>query len=249
MWQSREISSQSGHSGQNSLVAHFGLGDADVIDSLRVVWPSGRVQVLTALMANKQIVVTEPSFTRVEGVFFTAKVVENETVLTWKTALSPQYYGFEIERKSKKEDWKNIGFVPTQRPTTETNEYTFADESLNEAGIYDYRIKILKGDGQYEHSTSVQVYYGLPMTFELNQNFPNPFNPSTLIRYALPREEWVRLDVYDVLGRFVTTIVNQRQTVGYHEVTFNSFEAADGIYFYRLTAGTFCQQKKMILVR
>ncbi len=93
-----------------------------------------------------------------------------------------------------------------------------------------------------EHST-------LPKEFALAQNYPNPFNPSTVIAYQLPTASDVRLELFDVLGRKVATLVNARQAAGYYNVVLNANNLATGIYFYRLQAGNFVQTKKMILLK
>ncbi len=89
----------------------------------------------------------------------------------------------------------------------------------------------------------------LPKAFELNQNYPNPFNPSTAISYELSANSYVTLKVYDVLGREVATLVEARQNAGYHEATFDARNLSSGVYFYRLTAGTFSAVKKLVLVK
>ncbi len=86
-------------------------------------------------------------------------------------------------------------------------------------------------------------------SFELDQNFPNPFNPSTVISYQLPANTLVTLKVYDELGRLVRTLVNDRQTAGTHSVTFNASNLSSGVYFYRLTAGSYVQTKKLMLLK
>jgi subtilisin-like proprotein convertase family protein/photosystem II stability/assembly factor-like uncharacterized protein len=88
-----------------------------------------------------------------------------------------------------------------------------------------------------------------PRAFNLAQNYPNPFNPSTMISYQLASASNVKLQVYDVLGREVATLVNERQAQGMHNVKFNANALASGVYFYRLQAGDFTQTKKMILVK
>jgi len=95
-----------------------------------------------------------------------------------------------------------------------------------------------------------------PQAFLLEQNYPNPFNPSTTIQYQLPTASDVRLEVYDLLGRKVMTLVNTRQVAGTYSVQFNAAALASGVYFYRLQAGAtnsasapFVQTKKMILVK
>jgi hypothetical protein len=88
-----------------------------------------------------------------------------------------------------------------------------------------------------------------PKTFLLEQNYPNPFNPSTTIRYQLPVASEVKLEVYDVLGKKIATLVNERQSVGSYQVVWNASGLSSGTYFYRLQAGTFVETKKMIMVK
>ena len=89
----------------------------------------------------------------------------------------------------------------------------------------------------------------LPVDFTLSQNYPNPFNPTTTIRYSLPHAEYVKLFVYDVLGRQVGALVNTKQDAGVYETPFNASLLPSGVYFYRLNIGTFTQTKKMLLLK
>ena len=86
-------------------------------------------------------------------------------------------------------------------------------------------------------------------TYSLFQNYPNPFNPSTMINYSLEKPGMVTLKVYDVLGRFVTSLVNEQQNAGLHTVNFNAANLSSGIYFYQLNSGEFSSSRKMILVK
>ena len=81
------------------------------------------------------------------------------------------------------------------------------------------------------------------------QNYPNPFNPSTMIEYTLAKESFVRLKIYDVLGREIKTLVDEKESVGKHTVQFDASGLTSGIYFYRITAGGFSQSQKMILIK
>ncbi len=85
--------------------------------------------------------------------------------------------------------------------------------------------------------------------FNLEQNYPNPFNPTTIIRYKLPASAFVILKVYNVLGREVRILVNDRQTKGTHSVKFNSVGLPSGVYFYRMQVGNFFETKKLILLK
>ncbi|MCX6161955.1 MAG: T9SS type A sorting domain-containing protein [Ignavibacteriae bacterium] len=89
----------------------------------------------------------------------------------------------------------------------------------------------------------------MPALYSLSQNYPNPFNPVTRIRYDLPRSGSVRLAVYDVMGREVEMLVNERQAAGSYEAVWDGTRFASGVYFYRLTAEGFNETRKMILIR
>ncbi|MDP1676788.1 MAG: glycoside hydrolase family 2 TIM barrel-domain containing protein [Bacteroidota bacterium] len=89
----------------------------------------------------------------------------------------------------------------------------------------------------------------VPKEFSLTQNFPNPFNPSTVINYQLPGTNHVSLKVYDILGKEVITLVNEVKEAGSYSVPFNSFGLSTGVYFYRLQAGSFADTKKMAVVK
>jgi len=94
----------------------------------------------------------------------------------------------------------------------------------------------------------------LPMVFSLSQNYPNPFNPQTVISYALPEAVHVRVDIYNLLGQKVKTLVNAAQEAGYGTVVWDGTNnqgssVSSGIYFYRIVAGSFAESKKMILLK
>lgn len=89
----------------------------------------------------------------------------------------------------------------------------------------------------------------VPIDWELSQNFPNPFNPTTNIRYGLPKASYVTLKIFDMLGREVATLVNGAQEPGYKSVQWNGTTAASGVYYYRLQAGEFVKTKKLVLLR
>ncbi|HRN26606.1 MAG: T9SS type A sorting domain-containing protein [Ignavibacteriaceae bacterium] len=94
--------------------------------------------------------------------------------------------------------------------------------------------------------------YTKPKDYSLEQNFPNPFNPSTKIRYTVPdlgSNPEVILKIYDILGKEIATLVNEKQAPGYKEIDFNGSNLASGVYIYRLSAGDFVSIKKMMLIK
>jgi hypothetical protein len=104
--------------------------------------------------------------------------------------------------------------------------------------------------------TSVEDVNTLPITFKLFQNFPNPFNPRTSIKYGIPERTFVELKVYDILGREVEMLVNEEKERGIYSISFDAERLPSGIYFYRLKAvpigmqaGDFIETKKMVLLR
>jgi hypothetical protein len=98
-------------------------------------------------------------------------------------------------------------------------------------------------------NTNVKQLSSQPKRFTLSQNYPNPFNPTTTISYELPKESFVSLKVFDLLGREVTTLVSEEMSAGSYSRQWNATNIPSGIYFYRLQAGSFCETKKLVLLK
>ena len=90
---------------------------------------------------------------------------------------------------------------------------------------------------------------GIPLTYDLTQNFPNPFNPSTTIRYQISQDGIVTLKIYDILGSEVATLVNEQKAAGKYVVNFNARSLASGIYIYKIQSGEFTASKKLLLLK
>jgi hypothetical protein len=106
--------------------------------------------------------------------------------------------------------------------------------------------------GAQEEQITTDVEHGrvgIPTHFALEQNYPNPFNPKTGVRYQVPGVSEVKLVVYDVLGREVAVLVNEKKSPGTYEAHFDGSGLASGVYIYRMTAGTFTQTRKMVLLK
>lgn len=166
---------------------------------------------------------------------FNYYVFNNRNVnLIWKTNLEINNSGFDIERRSTKENqWHKIGFIAGKNNTSE-NTYTFADNILN-TGSYSYRLKQIDYNGSFEYyALNGNVVINSPTKFKLSQNFPNPFNPVTKISYELPRDGSVSLILYDASGKEACKLVNGNQLTGYYTVTFDASNLPSGVYFYKL---------------
>ena len=112
------------------------------------------------------------------------------------------------------------------------------------------------GQGVWRRPMSQMIVTGLAESgpsggalFRLGQNYPNPFNPSTTIAYQVPAAGHVTLRVYDMLGREVGTLVDERQVGGSHTVLFDGARLASGVYMYRLTSGAFTETRRMVILK
>ncbi len=113
----------------------------------------------------------------------------------------------------------------------------------------DKRSSLIPLQVEIKESTGLGDKDGLPEKFVLEANYPNPFNPETIIRYALPKATQVEIDVYNTIGRQVSTLVNDHQKAGYHRVTFDGSRLTSGVYLYRIKTDDFQKTRKMLLVK
>ena len=187
----------------------------------------------------------------------TAKASGSSVIISWKTSTEVNNYGFEVERSLKTEDpeWNKIGFIPGAGNSNSPKEYSFTDD-LNDASLQSqnhkirYRLKQIDNDGTFSYSKEVEIENLLPSAFELSQNYPNPFNPSTTIRFGLPADTRVTLEVFNIIGEKVATLLNNEiKSAGYYDVLFKASELSSGVYFYRLTAGEFISTKKLNIIK
>jgi len=190
----------------------------------------------------------------VELVSFSSSVSNNNISLKWTTSSEINNSGFEIQRSSSDEIaagiWNSIGFVKGNGTTNSQINYEFTDKNLLPEK-YSYRLKQIDFNGNYEyHNLSNVVVISVPEKFSLSQNFPNPFNPVTTISYSLPNTQYTILKVYEVNGKEISTLVNQKKEAGVHSIEFNASEYSSGIYFYTLNVnGKNIDTKRMILLK
>ncbi|MCH8035092.1 MAG: T9SS type A sorting domain-containing protein [Bacteroidetes bacterium] len=185
----------------------------------------------------------------VELTSFTANVNDNgNVILNWSTATELNNQMFEIERKTEEGQYVTIGYVEGHGTTTEPQDYTYTDNSV-ETGNYFYRLKQIDFGGRYEYSDEIEVEVLGPLTFGLEQNYPNPFNPSTNIKYRISETGVVKLAIYNTLGEEVVVLVDGMVNSGFYEITFDASNLPSGAYFYRLQSNNLIQVKKMLLLK
>lgn len=184
----------------------------------------------------------------VELTAFTTSVNVNKVELNWNTATEINNSGFNIERKSDKSAWKQIGFVKGAGNSTRKVDYSFKDTPVGDTK-FQYRLKQINFDGKFTYSPIVEVKLVMPLKYNLEQNYPNPFNPSTMVRFELPETAHVTLTVFNSLGQKVAEVLNENMSAGYQSVVIDGSKLASGSYIYRLEAGNFSQVKKMTLIK
>ena len=185
----------------------------------------------------------------VELTSFTSTISKNSVTLKWSTATEKNNYGFEIERKDLKSEFKRIGFIKGKGTTTELSNYSYSDNNLA-PNAYNYRIKQIDYDGNckyYYLANEVNLQYML--TYSLEQNYPNPFNPSTTIKYAIAKTGVVTLKLYDILGKEKAVLVNERKEPGNYVYEFKNLNLSSGVYFYTLKVNDYGQTKKMVILK
>jgi hypothetical protein len=119
-------------------------------------------------------------------------------------------------------------------------------EMTFDPGVYTYRA--FRYDWQPAVVTSAPGS-GTPASYVLAQNYPNPFNPSTTIQFSIPQQSTVRLEVFNLLGQRVATLVDEEKPAGSYSERFDGTRLASGTYFYRLTAGSVVETKRLLLLR
>lgn len=207
----------------------------------------------TALSVWNAIIEDTSAIIPVELTNFTSLVENGKIILMWETSSETNNWGFEIQRivntpQSSVGNWESVGFVSGNGTTTEKQFYSFIDVPKQQ-GIYFYRIKQIDFDGSYEYSNIIEVNFEYQKSFALYQNYPNPFNPGTTIGYQIPVRSKVTIKIFDVLGKEVTTLVNELKQSGLHEVTFDAAELPSGLYLCRMFAGDKTYTRKMMLAK
>ncbi len=190
----------------------------------------------------------------VEFISFKGICVRDDVVLNWSTATETNNKGFEILRKKTslpegiQKGWTKAGFINGKGTNTERNSYSFLDKRIP-LGDYLYMLKQIDFDGTYSCSKEIEVSMTAPSGFLLAQNYPNPFNPTTTISYRLPVKGFVRIKIFNALGKEVVSLVKEEQPAGSYSVRFEANNLPSGIYIYQLQVNDYIGSRQMMLLK
>jgi hypothetical protein len=191
---------------------------------------------------------------------FTGTTYNNHPKLTWSLINGPDVV-YEIQRKispfgEPAGTWQLLTTVNSATSSYVDNGFEITGQQRE--GTVEYKVRAKDLHPYYSGFTNVisWFYYGvnkinsgMVREYSLSDNYPNPFNPSTVINYAIKEAGLVKIKVYDILGNEVAVLVNETKEAGYHSVKFNASKLPTGVYIYTLQSGSFSDVKKMILVK
>ncbi|MCU0643639.1 MAG: InlB B-repeat-containing protein [bacterium] len=216
---------------------------------------SGSETIKTIIMNDHKTVQAyfrHPS-TPVADISLSAVARENIVRLNWSCAAELSSFAFEVERSNDGINFISLGTVSIQPNETNARNYCFEDKNVPVGTLY-YRIKQVSISGNYHYSEQVEVSVSIPQKIKLQQNYPNPSNPETVIKYQLPDDMRASLRIYDVLGHEIKILVSEYQAAGYYSILWDGTDSAgtpvaSGVYLYALATDNSRLIKKMILMR
>jgi hypothetical protein len=226
------------------------VGFYDQCRVMVTLWRNG--EIYGQGMSQEPFPITAPLPVRLKAVDVT--VEDGDAVLRWETSFEAGMEGFAVIRaESEAGLYRTVNEDLIRASGAGSGgRYEFRDATVTANRTYWYKLQEITGEGPGAEFGPYPVVYTL--SYGLEPNVPNPFNPATTIKYALAADGPVSLIVYDVTGRRVRELVNQRQRADAYKVVWdgtndNGQNVASGMYFYRLAAGSFVQTRKMMLLK
>ncbi|KAA3605346.1 MAG: T9SS C-terminal target domain-containing protein [Calditrichaeota bacterium] len=202
---------------------------------------------------------------------FSAEGFEKAILLNWSTESEVENKGFILERKNEnsEEIWREIASYKSHKSlkgqefSSSETKYSFADSSVTFGQIYEYRISDESLTGEVTiHSETVtaslrqigEIENNLPKEFSVSPAYPNPFNPTTTISYALPKDTKVSIVIYNILGKEIRTLVNGSKSAGFYNAQWNGLNnqgtfVGTGVYFVKVEAGIFSKVIKLTMLK
>ena len=189
--------------------------------------------------------------------FVATNTAAGVATLHWTTVSEINNYGFTVQKAvNSAAAFQDIegAFVAGNGTSLVKHDYGYTDRAYVSGNVYRLKQADLTGDVHYTDAIDPLGVTGvaikpMPTEYSLSQNYPNPFNPSTTIEFALPQDSHVLLEVYNVIGQKVMTLVNEVRQAGYHQVRLDGTNLASGLYLYRLTTGNKAFMKKFVLMK
>ena len=189
---------------------------------------------------------------------FTVELAPTGVLCKWTTESEIENLGFILERKTTVSDWHEIVSYKSdeslmgQGTVSFATDYEYLDKLVQQGNTYEYRLADVDYNG-------VVTYHATREVFVVNNSllvtaFPNPFNPSTTIKYSISSDALAHIAIYDITGKLITTLVNQVQPAGWHEIQWNGTyqngkDVPGGIYLSRVTVGNEVKTNKLILLK
>lgn len=178
---------------------------------------------------------------------FEASAQAQGVELRWTTGSEIDNYSFVLWRATDPAgEFKNIGQILSQAQGPGNTNYAYVDHGVTPGTTYYYKIEDIS---TYGYSTMHQTVVSATTDYIMAKNYPNPFNPSTVIRFDIRTAAEVNLAVYDISGRFIKSLVNGTLAAGAHQATFDGTGLAAGVYVYRLSVNGAAVNGKMLLVK
>ncbi|MBN2412472.1 T9SS type A sorting domain-containing protein [candidate division KSB1 bacterium] len=223
----------------------------DAISTIRIEFSNGDGAVLSI---NEAGVLDQPL--PVDLVHFAADVRKEGVLLNWISATEVDNLGYHVYRASgSDEDFIRIsGLIPGAGSSSEERRYSFLDERVETNSVYRYKISCISSATGEESFKSEILVSTSDMDqkitgFALMNNYPNPFNPQTTIKFTLKESRKVNLSVFNMKGQLVTTLIDKELDAGLFKAVWDAGDQPAGTYIYRITAGDFTDMKKMVLIK
>ena len=188
---------------------------------------------------------------------FQNTAVSGFVTLIWSATNNPILQYYEVERKINSGSWTVIATTTdisyldnefrVQSSGFTTAQYRVRQKSMND--VYSNYSSIVTVNGIFNPTDKNIAIVKIPSEYRLDQNHPNPFNPTTTIQYQIPEDANVVVKVYNLLGSEVATLVNEFKPTGYYTVKFDASSLPSGLYLYKISAGTFSETRKMLLMK
>ncbi len=247
--QRRDLSTGSDYS-QSTLRVHLGFGDAKVVETIVVEWPSGVVNSYKNVPINQYVDVVEGDDTPlpVSLTAFQAVADGDAVALAWTTASELNNAGFEVELAGTG-NFVSVGFVAGAGTTNSPHSYTYRIPALS-PGDYRVRLKQIDFDGAFAYSGTRSIRIDATTALRVEPAYPNPFNPSTTVRFVVREASAVRAELFDATGRLVRVLLEGVVPGGgVQELEIEGESLPGGLYLVRIAGGGHVSSTPVLLVK